>query len=164
MALKYEGKNRKKNLDYAQEQKNILAKMEDMEEKSEDMEEKSEESIKQPKTTTIEYKKNDMDKYLNNKESIDLLNFYGLKRPSEYKDSSLEEFEEAFEKGLEETAKLKSSIKNVAEDKKDIITGLILAYPIKGQKAKKKLKNLSKNIISCKFLLIIWGISEIIKH
>ena len=45
-----------------------------------------------PKITTVTYGKEQMDKYLNNKESVDLLNFYGLKRPSEYKDKSLEEF------------------------------------------------------------------------
>ena len=39
-----------------------------------------------PKITTVTYGKEQMDKYLNNKESVDLLNFYGLKRPSEYKE------------------------------------------------------------------------------
>ena len=44
-----------------------------------------EESVKKPKNTTITYeKKKQMDKYLNNKESVDLLNFYGLKLPREY--------------------------------------------------------------------------------
>ena len=51
-----------------------------------------------------------MDKYLNNKESIDLVNFYGLKLPSEYKGKSLEKLLKAFEKGMKETAKLKKSI------------------------------------------------------
>ena len=41
-----------------------------------------------------------MDKYLSIEETVDLLNFYGLKLPSEYKDKSLEEFQEAFDKGL----------------------------------------------------------------
>ena len=45
--------------------------------------------------TTITYEKDEMDKYLNNKESVDLLNFYSLKLPSTYKDKSLEEFEGA---------------------------------------------------------------------
>ena len=90
-----------------------------------------------------------MDKYLNNKESIDILNFYGLKLPSECKGESLEELQKAFEKGMEETASLKKSIKNVAEYKTDTITGLILAFPIKGQQAKEKSKDLIKqfNII-----------------
>ena len=43
---------------------------------------------KKPKITTVTYEKKQMDKYLNNKGSIDLLNFYGLKLPSEYKDKS----------------------------------------------------------------------------
>ena len=50
-----------------------------------------EKSVKKPKTTTLEYKQDEMDKFLNNKESIDLLIFYGLKLPSKYKDSSLGE-------------------------------------------------------------------------
>ena len=69
-----------------------------------------EESFKKPKITTVTYEKDEMDKYLNNKESIDLLNFYGLKLPSEYKDKSLEELQKAFEKGMNETANLKKSI------------------------------------------------------
>ena len=85
-----------------------------------------------------------MDKYLNNKESIDLLNFYGLKLPSEYKGKSLEELQKAFKKGMEETANLKKSIKNVAEYKTDTLTGLILAFPIKGEQAKDKSKELIK--------------------
>ena len=65
---------------------------------------------KKPKITTVKYEKDEMDKYLNNKESIDLLNFYGLKLPSEYKGKSLEELQKAFKKGMEETANLKKSI------------------------------------------------------
>ena len=51
---------------------------------------------KKPKITTITYEKKQIDKYLNNEESIDLLNFYGFKLPSEYKDKSLEEFQKSF--------------------------------------------------------------------
>ena len=71
------------------------------------LEKESGESVKKTKNTTLEYKKDEMDKFLNNKESIDLLNFYGLKLPSKYKDSSLDELQKAFEKGMEETANLK---------------------------------------------------------
>ena len=99
---------------------------------------------KKPKITTVKYEKDEMDKYLNNKESIDLLNFYGLKLPSEYKGKSLEELQKAFKKGMEETANLKKSIKNVAEYKTDTLTGLILAFPIKGEQAKDKSKELIK--------------------
>ena len=108
------------------------------------LEKESGESVKKPKHTTLEYKKDEMDKFLNNKESIDLLNFYGLKLPSKYKDSSLDELQKAFEKGMEETANLKKNIKHVAEYKKDTLTGLILAYPIKGQQSKEKTKELIK--------------------
>ena len=103
-----------------------------------------EESVKKPKITTLTYEKDEMDKFFNNKESIDLLNFYGLKLPSKYKDKSLGELQKAFEKGMEETANLKKSIKNVPEYKKDTLTGLILAYPIKGQQSKEKSKELIK--------------------
>ena len=94
--------------------------------------------------TTFTYKKDEMDKYLNNKETVDLLNFYGLKLPSEYKDKSLEEFQEAFDKGMDETANLKKSIKDVEIYKKDSITGLILAFPKFGDNAKDKSKELIK--------------------
>ena len=99
---------------------------------------------KKPKITTVTYEKDEMDKYLNNKESINLLNFYGLKLPSEYKDKSLEELQKAFNKGMEETTNLKKSIKNVADYKKDTLTGLILAFPMKGKQAKDKSKELIK--------------------
>ena len=74
-----------------------------------------EESVKKPITTTVTYGKEQMDKYLNNKEAVDLLNFNGLKLPSEYKDKSLKEFQEAFDKGLNEAAYYKISIKDVAK-------------------------------------------------
>ena len=99
---------------------------------------------KKPKITPVKYEKDEMDKYLNNKESIDLLNFYGLKLPSEYKGKSLEELQKAFKKGMEETANLKKSIKNVAEYKTDTLTGLILVFPIKGEQAKDRSKELIK--------------------
>ena len=51
-----------------------------------------------------------MDKFLNNKESIDLLNFYGLKLSSKYKDLSLDKLQKAFEKGMQETTNLKKDI------------------------------------------------------
>ena len=98
-----------------------------------------------PKITTVTYeKKKQMDKYLNNKESIDLLNFYGLKLPSEYKDKSLEEFQEAFDKGMDEAANYKKSIKDVANYQKDTNTGLILAFPKAGKNAREKTKELIK--------------------
>ena len=86
-----------------------------------------------------------MDKYLNNKESVDLLNSYGLKRPSEYKDKSLEEFQEAFDKGLDEAARYKKIIKDVAKYKKDSNTGFVLAFPKAGDNAREKTKELIKD-------------------
>ena len=79
---------------------------------------------------------------MNNKESIDLLNFYGLKLPSEYKDKSLEEFQKAFDKGMDETANIKKSIKDAANYKKDSLTGLIFAFPKAGENAREKTKEL----------------------
>ena len=107
------------------------------------LEEKTEETVTKPKYTTLVYKNEDMNKFLNNKESIDLLNFYGLKLPSEYKDSSLVEFQKAFDKGMEEANNLKFDIKNIAEYKKDTLTGLLLAYP-KNKNAQEKSKIIIK--------------------
>ena len=107
-----------------------------------------------PKFTTVTYGKEQMNKYLNNKDSVDLLNFYGLKLPDKYSDKSLEEFQEALDKGLKELSKYKKSIENVANFKKDSITGMVLAFP-KAENAREKTKNLSKNIIFWKFFQII---------
>ena len=104
------------------------------------LDEESEETVGKPKITTVTYGKEQMDKYLNNKESVDLLNFYGLKRPSEYKDKRLEEFQEAFDKGLNTTANYKKSIKDVAKYKKDSNTGMVLAFPKSWRKCKRKSK------------------------
>ena len=92
-------------------------------------EETEEESVKKPIITTVTYGKDEMDKHLNKKETVDILKSYGLELPSVYKDKSMEEFQEAFDKGMDETAKLKNSIKNVAYYEKDSDTGLILAFP-----------------------------------
>ena len=85
-----------------------------------------------------------MDKYLSDKETVDLIKFYGLKLPSKYKDKSLEEFQEAFDKGLNAAANYKKSIKDVAIYKKDSNTGLVLAFPKAGENAKEKTKELIK--------------------
>ena len=47
----------------------------------------------------------------------------------------MEESQESFDKGMDETANLKKSIKNVAYYKKDSDTGLILAFPQAGENA-----------------------------
>ena len=59
------------------------------------------------KPTILTYDKNEIDKNLMNKESIDLLNFYSLKLPSEYKDKSLRELNKALKKSQKESSKLK---------------------------------------------------------
>ena len=54
------------------------------------------------KPTILKYDKNEIDKNLMNKETIDLLNFYSLKLPSKYKDKSLRELNEALKKSKKE--------------------------------------------------------------
>ena len=108
------------------------------------LDEESEETVGKPKITTVTYGKEQMDKYLSNKETVDLLKFYGLKLPSKYKDKSLEEFQEAFDKGLNASANYKQSIKDVAKYKKDSNTGTVLAFPKAGENAREKTKELIK--------------------
>ena len=76
-----------------------------------------------------------MNKYLNNSSDDEILNSYNLKLPSNYKDKSMEEFQKAFNKGMEVTADLKRKIKNVANYKKDTDTGILKAYADKGDNA-----------------------------
>ena len=145
---KEEGKTelREDYLDRAKEQNVSTRELEKERKRLQEIldEEFEEESVKKPITTTVTYGKEQMDKYLNNKETVDLLNFYGLKLPSKYKDKSLEEFQEAFDKGLNEAASYKKSIKDVAKYKKDSNTGLILAFPKAGENAREKTKELLK--------------------
>ena len=61
-------------------------------------------------------------------------------------------FKKLFYKGLNVSANYKKYIENVAKYKKDSITGMVLAFPKAGENAEEKQKNLSKNIIFCKFL------------
>ena len=146
-------KEYKEKLEMEKEYKEKLEKLQELKKQYEtqkklikqyEINKKLEEEKEKSKKTTFDYKKENMDRYLNNKESIDLLNFYGLKLPSKYKDLSLGELQKAFEKGMDEAANLKKSIRNVAEYKTDTITGLLLAYPIKGQQSKEKSKELIK--------------------
>ena len=145
---KEEGKTelRKDYLDRAKEQNASIRELEKERKRLQEILDEAfeEESVKKPITTTVRYGKEQMDKYLNNKETVDLLNIYGLKLPSEYKDKSLEEFQEAFDKGLNEAARYKTFIKDVAKCKKDSNTGLILAFPKAGENAREKTKELIK--------------------
>ena len=107
-------------------------------------EEFEEESVKKPITTTVSYGKQQMDKYLGNKEVVNILKFDVLKLPSEYKDKSLEEFKEAFDKGTNELANCKEIIKDVVKYEKDSNTGMALAFPKAGENAREKTKKLVK--------------------
>ena len=78
------------------------------------------------------YDKDEINKNLLNKESIDLLHFLNLKLPSEYKDKSLKELQEALKKSQKESSKLKDKLKNVA--KYDHFEGKSIAYPKKKSK------------------------------
>ena len=133
---------------YMKKNKELLGENEQMEKERERLKEilekESEETVGKPKFITGSYGKEQMDKFLNNKESVDILNSFGLKRPSEYKDKSLEEFQEAFDKGLDEAAKYKKNIKDVAKYKKDPNTGFVLAFPKAGGNAKEKTRDLIK--------------------
>ena len=79
------------------------------------------------KPTILTYDKNEIDKNLMNKESIDLLHFLSLKLPSEYKDKSLKELQEALKKSQKKSSRLKDKLKNVA--KCDHFEGKSIAYP-----------------------------------
>ena len=76
-----------------------------------------------------------MDKYLNDAESIKLLQSHGLELPSYYKDKSLKELMEAYEKSAEILSFYKDSIKNVAKYNYKTIPGIAIAYPDKGDRA-----------------------------
>ena len=53
------------------------------------------------------------------------------------------EFQEALDKGLKDLSKYQKSIENVANFKKDSITGMVLAFP-KAENAREKTKELIK--------------------
>ena len=113
---------------YMRKNKELLGEYQELKKERERLQEilkkESEETVGKPKFITVSYGKEQMDKFLNNKESVDILNYFGLKRPSEYKDKSLEEFQEAFDKGLDEAAKYKKIIKDVAKYKKILMQAL----------------------------------------
>ena len=97
------------------------------------------------KPTIPTYNKNEIDKNLMNKESIDLLNFLSLKLPSEYKDKSLRELNKALKKSQNESSKLKDKFKNVA--KYDHFEGKSIAYPKNKNPSKITLDNIEEHNI-----------------
>ena len=133
---------------YMKKTKELMGELEQLEKEKERLKEilkkGSEETVGKPKFITVSYGKEQMDKFFNNKESVDTLNSFNLKRPSEYKDKSLEEFQEAFEKGLDKAAKYKKDIKDVAIYKKDPNAGFVLAFPKAGGNAREKTRELIK--------------------
>ena len=97
-------------------------------------EELEEESKAEPIEISDKKVEDEVDKYLNNKASIDMLNSYKLKLPSKYKDKSMTDFQKAFNKGMKAKAKLKDDIKNFAKYEVDSDTGILRAsyYSKKG--------------------------------
>ena len=78
----------------------------------EDIEEElEEESEEEPVKKSITYEKDQMNEYLDNKADVEILKSYKLKLPSNYKDKSMEEFQKAFDKGMEAKKKLKKKLK-----------------------------------------------------
>ena len=124
-------------MDRAKEQNASIRELEEERKRLQEIldEEFEEESVKKPITTTVTYGKDEMDKHLNYTKGIDLLDSFGLKLPSNYKDKSMEEFQKAFEKEMEAAANLKRKIKNVAYYKKDTDVGILRAYADKGDSA-----------------------------
>ena len=106
-------------------------------------------------TTTFSYGESNMDKYLKNKESADLLYFYSLKLPSYYRDKSLRELQEAFEKSTKILAEYKDAKKML----QNIIIKLCQEEPLhtpkKVKKQKKSQNKKLKIIISWKFTITI---------
>ena len=103
------------------------------------IEEEMKKNIEKLKKPSFVFKEEDMDRYLLNKDSIDVLKSYGVNLPSKYKDLSLTEFEEVLDEGLTITSNLKEKIKLVADYNKDSLTGYLLAYP-KNKNAHEKTK------------------------
>ena len=80
----------------------------------------------------------EIDKNLLNKESIDILNFFGLNLPSEYKEKSLSDLNK-------ELTRYKDKIKNVA--KFDYFEGKRIAYPKNKNPSKTTLENIADHNI-----------------
>ena len=90
------------------------------------------------KPIILTYDKNEMDKNLMNKESIDLLNFYSLELPSKYKEKS-------WKKSQKESSRLKDKLKNVS--KYDHFEGKRIAYPKNKNPSKTTLENITEHIL-----------------
>ena len=94
-----------------------------------------EEREKEPKKV-ITFEKSEIDKYLLNDKSANLLYFYSLKLPSYYQDKSLKVLEEALKKSTQILSGYKDAKKNVAKYDRQSFPGRAIAYPKKGEKAR----------------------------
>ena len=93
----------------------------------------------------LSYDKEEIDKNLMNKDSIDTLNFLGLKLPSEYKEKSLSDLDKALKKSQKELSRYKDKLKNVA--KIDYFEGKRIAYPKNKNPTKTTLENIADHNI-----------------
>ena len=103
--------------------------------------EETDDETDEEKPIIVNYNDSDMNKFLNNKESKDLLKFYGFKLPSYYKDKSLKELQKVCEESLKILTNYKESLKGNAKYNHDTVSGLVLAFPKAGEKAKQKTKD-----------------------
>ena len=91
----------------------------------EELEEELEEESKQEPTEISGKEVEDaVNRYLNNKASIDILKSFKLKLPSKYKDKSKDKFQKAFNTGMMVKTKLKDKIKNFTKEEADSVTGI----------------------------------------
>ena len=97
------------------------------------------------KPTILTFDKNEIDKNLMNKKSIDLLNFLSLKLPSEYRDKNLRELNKALKESQKISSKLKDKLKNVV--KYDHFEGKSIAYPKNKNPSKITLENIAEHNI-----------------
>ena len=93
----------------------------------------------------LSYDKEEIDKNLVNKDSIDTLNFLGLKLPSEYKEKSLSDLDKVLKKSQKELSRYKDKLKNVA--KFDYFEGKRIAYPKNKNPTKTTLENIADHNI-----------------
>ena len=95
----------------------------------------------------MSYGESDMDKYLMNKESKDLLKSLVLKLPSYYKDQSLEVLLEALKKSQRISSQLKDALKNVAIFDLESDPGKAIAIPKNENPSTKTRSNIRKHNI-----------------
>ena len=109
--------------------------------------EKTKEAKVLNKTITLSYGESDVDKYLMNKESKDLLKSLVLKPPSYYKDKNLEVLLEALKKGQRISSQLKDALKNVAIFDLESDPGKAIAIPKNENPSAKTRSNIRKHNI-----------------